>query len=78
MVLRQIFIRLQEDNMYAKKIILPAIETKWRRRNLVQTELFMGIFMSSTRNSSSNIRSNCVFTSNYQHHLSCLYKLQQK
>ena len=34
--------------------------------------------MSSTRNSSSNVRSNCVFTSNYEHHLSCLYKQQQK
>ena len=61
-----------------KKKNLPAIKTKWRRRILVQTELFMGIFMSSTRNSSSNVRSNCVFTSNYQHHLSCSYKQQQK
>ena len=29
--------------MQKKKIILPAIKTKWRRRILVQTELFMGI-----------------------------------
>ena len=83
MVLRQEFakqklIRLQEDNIYAKKIILPALKIKRRRRILVQTELFMGIFMSSTRNSSSNVRSNCVFTSNYQQHLSGSYKQQQK
>ena len=49
MVLRQfakeLLIRLQEDKMYAKNIILPVIKTKSRRRILVQTELFMGIFM---------------------------------
>ena len=66
------------QHLCKKKIILPAIKTKWRRRILVQTELFMGIFMSSTRNSSSNVRSNCVLTSNYQHHLSCSYKQQKK
>ena len=65
------------QHLCKKKIILPAIKTKWRRRILVQTELFMGTFMSSARNSSSNVRSNCVFTSNYQHHLSCSYKQQQ-
>ena len=42
---KQLLIRLQDDNMYAKKITLPVIKTKWRRRILVQTELFMGIFM---------------------------------
>ena len=33
-VCKQILIRLQEDNIYAKKIILPAIKTKWRSRIL--------------------------------------------
>ena len=35
------------------------LNKKWRGRILVQTELFMGLYLcSSTRNSSSNIRSN--------------------